>query len=162
MIVARKRIISKIITTKGNCWIWKGNPRKNGYCRTSYKGKSWYIHRLSYTAFIGKIPDGEDVCHKCDIRACCNPEHLFTGTRRDNMQDAKNKGRVATGSSLPHSKLSIKDKKFILDEIKQNVEYKEIAKKYNVVPGSISRIGRLNGISRKGINKFNREKYEFK
>lgn len=148
---ARIRIAKKINIDKNNCWIWDGNPRVNGYCRTTYKRKSWYIHRLSYAAFVGDIPDGLDVCHTCDIRACCNPSHLFVGTRKDNMQDAKRKGRVARGFKNPQTKLSDNDKKEILLKAKEGVAYTKIAKKYKVSPTSINRITLDNGIRRRKL-----------
>lgn len=89
----------KIDQTTG-CWEWKGKPRENGYCRTSFNYKSWYVHRMAYQLFVGEIPEGNDVCHRCDNRRCCNPAHLFVGTRKDNMDDCVSKNRQASGEIL--------------------------------------------------------------
>lgn len=76
--------------TNGGCWLW---PVKSGY--GVFKGKR--AHRLSYEAFVGPIPDGLFVCHKCDVPACCNPDHLFVGTALDNSRDMVAKGRAGGG-----------------------------------------------------------------
>lgn len=83
------------------CWIWLGSTQSNGYGRVAVNGRSVYAHRASYAEFCGEIPDGMDVCHTCDVRNCINPDHLFLGTRADNMRDCKVKGRTARGDMLP-------------------------------------------------------------
>lgn len=54
-------------------------------------------HRFAYETRIGAIPNGLLIMHKCDVKLCCNPRHLQPGTQLDNMQDAANKGRMASG-----------------------------------------------------------------
>ena len=43
--------------------------------------------------------------HKCDVRACCNPEHLFLGTNGDNVKDRNQKRRHAHGTGHASAKL---------------------------------------------------------
>ena len=146
----RARIASKVdIDKETGCWNWIGNPRENGYCRTSFSKRCWYVHRMAYNVFVGDIPEGADVCHSCDNRRCCNPSHLFTGTRKQNMQDAVSKGRQAKGLKLPQTKLSEDDKKEIVKRALTGELYKSISDDFNVSRQNIGVIARKSGIRRK-------------
>lgn len=80
------------------CVEWAGARLRNGYGARRIDGRFWYAHRWAWSEANGPIPDGMDVCHRCDTRACVNPDHLFLGTRLDNMRDAQRKGRL----NVPH------------------------------------------------------------
>lgn len=151
---ARSRIAGKIdVVESTGCWEWKGNARENGYCRTTYKRKNWYVHRLSYAAFVGSIPEGFDVCHRCDNRKCCNPDHLFSGTRLANMQDAVSKGRQAKGFDLPFSKLSDSDIDEIVRRATSGEKYASIALDFLVCRQHIGQLAIKKGVRRNGISK---------
>lgn len=88
------RVENMIATiTESGCWIWMGRVKENGYGILSFKNKVHHAHRFSYEAYIGAVPDGLCVLHKCDVRCCVNPDHLFVGTHQDNMDDMVSKKR---------------------------------------------------------------------
>ena len=146
---ARIRIINRVDIPESGCWEWALKCRPNGYARMTFKRQSWYAHRLSYVAFGGVLIEGQDVCHHCDNRKCVNPEHLFQGTRKDNMRDAMEKGRVATGMKLPQSKLSENDKAEIMTRVKEGDGYLAIGRDFNVTRSVIGVLARKNGFCRK-------------
>ena len=87
------------------CWIWTkgyagGRSGRYGMLRLP-DGSSMSAHRLSYTLHHGPIGSDLIVCHRCDVTACVNPEHLFLGTAKDNVDDMIRKGR-----QRPHHKIS--------------------------------------------------------
>ena len=77
------------------CWIWlRGVGGRNGYAVWIWEGRQ---RRASHLALMLKgieVTEGFDACHHCDNPTCVNPDHIFVGTRTDNMQDAKRKGRT--------------------------------------------------------------------
>lgn len=75
------------------CWLWIGAIAASGYGTLSIGGRPAYAHRLSWQLYRGPIPSGYAICHKCDIRTCVNPDHLFPGTLTDNNRDMCRKGR---------------------------------------------------------------------
>lgn len=79
----------------GPCWLWMGSVSKShGYGTISGNGRGYRVHRYSYELNIGKCPSTLLVCHKCDVRRCVRPSHLFLGTAKDNYEDAKKKCRT--------------------------------------------------------------------
>ena len=96
------------INPSTGCRLWQcGQSSKYGYFWLEYKDR--LAHRVAYELYIGKIPKGMCVCHKCDTPKCVNPDHLFLGTTNDNMQDMCNKDRQAKGTLNGNSKLVPKD-----------------------------------------------------
>lgn len=74
------------------CWLWSGYTMPRGYGHFSIGAKSHLAHRISYLYFHNS-PGDLEVCHKCDNPYCVNPDHLFLGTRLDNVRDMLTKNR---------------------------------------------------------------------
>lgn len=79
------------------CWIWAAGTTSAGYGRFSFNKREGLAHRFSYQYFIGAIPEGMYICHRCDNPSCVNPAHLFAATQKDNLADMVRKGRACFG-----------------------------------------------------------------
>lgn len=83
------------VDKSGSCWLWVGGCTSNGYGSFTVKRKFFPAHRWLYQHLHGPVPKGIEICHHCDVKTCVNPEHLFAGTKSDNMRDCAAKGRNA-------------------------------------------------------------------
>lgn len=122
------------------CWLWLGKTR-GGYGRIMIDKKYKAAHRVALELRDGALPSDLDVLHKCDVRACVNPNHLVLGTHLDNMRDMVAKGRRPDthGARNPKAKLTESD----VSNIRARHEtqtLRQIAEAYGVTEQCIYRI----------------------
>jgi hypothetical protein len=159
------------------CMNWQHYKNADGYGRMSFERKVTSAHRFAYNLFVGEIPKGMVVRHKCHNPACCNPEHLLIGTQFDNIQDMVKAGRHLSPKKKkpkpPHfsALISAKQKeywkrlksqgivkmsnnkldedtvKYIRKRAKKGIAVKEMAAEYEMTPKAIR-----NVINRKAWN----------
>lgn len=134
-----KRFYEKIKINENGCWLWIGcTNKKYGFLR--FKNANMYAHRFCFE-YIKNIPiEGKLVCHTCDNPLCVNPEHLFIGTHKDNMQDAVSKRRVAFGEKHYQNKLKKHDIEEIRKLVRCGMSQSQIAEIFDVEQSNISKI----------------------
>lgn len=105
-----ERFWERVKKTDG-CWEWQGGSLSNGYGCVMYQGKVRRTHRLAYILTYGEIDPQLLVCHTCDNRKCCRPDHLFLGTHQDNYDDMIAKGRHKSSPGVKNHNAKLNDDK---------------------------------------------------
>lgn len=87
-------LISLTLKEQNGCWLWTGDKRPNGYGVAIHCGKRISVHRLMFMLWnnLDSLGDGL-VLHRCDVRLCINPRHLYLGSYVDNNRDTVKRGR---------------------------------------------------------------------
>jgi hypothetical protein len=67
------------------CWLWTGASQESGYGKMWNGSRSEQAHRIAYRVWVGEIPEGQEIDHKCRTPACVNPAHLRAVTHQQNM-----------------------------------------------------------------------------
>jgi len=139
------RDLSEVVEydTNGGCWLWNRAPNGHGYGQIKQPdGRRLMAHRISFEQHNGPIPDGVCVLHRCDVRACINPAHLFLGDKSDNAKDAVRKGRWVNNRGERHgmSKLSDEQINTIRKRLLGGVRQVDIAVEFGVSQTAICNI----------------------
>lgn len=76
-----------------SCWTWMGAKDTGGYGNFNLGMRFVKAHSFAFTQKNGALPEGKFVLHTCDNPSCCNPAHLYAGTKKDNAQDRERRQR---------------------------------------------------------------------
>lgn len=128
------RLMKKVVQIPiAGCWVWTGAIKDNGYGDAWLNGRVTGAHRAMFELHHGPIAAGLHICHRCDVRCCVNPHHLFAGTRHENMRDASAKGRIG------HHCAKLSDAQ--ADEIRRSgAKGVDLARRFGVSQNIISRL----------------------
>lgn len=127
-----------------DCWLWLGAMDGESYGRIGIDGTSVKVHRVMYNIYFGEIGDYQ-INHKCDIRNCVNPHHLYKGSQSENIQEMWDRGRrdkeEMRGENNPKSKLTNEQAAEIKERLDNGEEtHAEIAQDYPVTKSVIGNI----------------------
>ena len=136
----------KVGKKENGCWDWTLSTTDFGYGRVSLGRSAQGVktHQVAYALTYGAIPEDKNVLHHCDNRLCCNPEHLFLGTKKDNTHDMMQKGRMSAppthfGEKHPNTKF---DKETALKILQDHRPASQVAEDYGVALCTIYRLRR--------------------
>jgi len=141
----RKELLCRI-NIVGECWEYIGQIDHNGYGRKTFgqglEKRKRPVNQIAYILWKGEISEGKFICHTCDNRKCFNPDHLWVGTCKENLDDMRKKGRANRPKGEDHhdSKLTEKDVIEIRKLRKMERTLVELGKIYKVNPKTIESI----------------------
>lgn len=136
------RYVSRSPHPRG-CWLWTGAVKDGGYgcftMKVDGRKRGISAHTAMHLLFRGPVPPGHDVCHACDNPACVNPDHIFTGTRAQNVRDMIRKGRAPrrpAGARHPLARMSEETVIRMRAQHRSGRSIYSLAKEYGVNSGS--------------------------
>ena len=142
-----------MVDCSGDCWVWVGSKTRGGYGNFGLGQGVHRAHRFAWKLINGPIPEGLWVLHKCDNRPCVRHDHLWLGTRQENMDDMVRKGRhrvplnekgLFISSKLTWEAVRIIRKEYVPGNGRWHTSNKrELCKRFSVGPTTIRNV--VNG-----------------
>ncbi len=132
------------VVTESGCWLWVARLNKHGYGTFQIGCRSCLAHRVSFEIYRSPIPEGMEILHKCDVRACVNPQHLYVGTQFENMRDRSERSswEQAKGSQSVRSKLTEEDVLEIRRMSSAGRSYAELSERFGICKSNVATIVR--------------------
>jgi hypothetical protein len=140
------RFWAKVEKSEG-CWEWTAARYHRGHGATKFAGKHDRAHRVAWMLLRGPIPPGMCVLHKCDNPPCCNPDHLYIGTKTDNHRDmhARGRARPPRGERCGFAKLT-------------EAQVRTIREIWASMPTTLGHLARLYGVADTAVSRIIRRK----
>lgn len=127
--------------SEAGCWDFRGRLDPDGYGVITKERAPYRAHRAAYESWVGPIPSGHLIRHTCDNRRCINPEHLLTGSPRDNTRDAQERKRLANGERHGMHKLTDTEVRAMRDEYARGgVSQRSLAAKYGCSQAQVNNV----------------------
>ena len=105
-----ERFHAKVVQGEADqCWPFVGARHASGHGQFFVSKERG---RLSAHAFALELatgspcPPGMETCHRCDNPPCCNPAHLYFGTRKQNVDDMWRRDRGPRGVRHVNARLN--------------------------------------------------------
>ncbi len=132
--------------TPDECWPWSASRYLSGYGQFRKGSKGFYAHRLAYWFASGPYDEHLCICHHCDNPPCCNPRHLYLGTRADNNRDRgqrrRGKEHRQNGEANDNAKLEESDVRAIIAALSVGETQTSVASRFGIKQPQVSRIAR--------------------
>jgi hypothetical protein len=140
----RDRLLLYSSVDEKGCWLWQGIKfERTGYGQVTHEKRVYSTHRMSMHVFKSfDLKSKALILHRCDVKHCINPDHLYVGTKEDNARDSMERGQQVKGSTHPNAKLSEDKVKEIWKLIALGKAPKDIAARFNVDVSTINLIKR--------------------
>ena len=129
------------VDSESGCWVWTGHKDVGGYGLLGYNYRQYKAHRIAWMLKHNEtIPKGVQVCHTCDNRACVNPDHLFLGTAKDNMQDRSKKIKQKRGKTRNPDRFKKDEILKIRAAANSGLSFWQIAESHTITPSQVHEI----------------------
>ena len=130
----------RVVYSSSGCLEWTKCLTKGGYGIIAWNGKSRRCHRIALTHKLGRdiLPD-MFACHSCHNRKCCNPDHLYEGTHKQNQEDKADVGSMK-GSRNKAAKITEVEAEEIKLALSEGLTGKDLSEKYGITEGSVNKL----------------------
>ncbi len=127
-----ERFNKRLAAGENGCIVWTGAKKPKGYGMIQDQGTKWVVTRWAWTRWVGPIPHGMIVRHKCDNPPCVRLAHLELGTVSDNSRDMYARGREHPRMRQGRPKLTPAERRAAVIAARDGTPTAVVAKEFGV------------------------------